>query len=193
MESVRDLSNLSVIVLERSREITYKAEFPWMDFIRPVTDNCLLDVLRGTLIDQMLSKLLPSALDILLPDDLARADDGFAIEYVLLPNESTSEAQSKTFTIRRMALWVASKDPDERVSALHARLRFVTVDREEVGSASLLECLSTELTLDGNTYVVDDGNFYCIDPDFLAAVADDVSRLSESSVVLPCYRGGTEG
>jgi uncharacterized protein (TIGR04141 family) len=180
------------MLLELSKDITYKTAFPWMDFITPVTDRHLLAELRGVLIDQLLSKPLPSTLDVLLPDDLTRADDGFSIEYVLLPKEWISKAESKTFTIRRMALWLASKSSADRDAALDASLRFVTVDREEVGSATLLDCLSSELVHGRHTYVVDDGNFYRIDPNFLVDLADEVKGLRESSVALPSYCGGRE-
>ncbi len=192
VDKIQDLTELSATVLVRSKELSYRDEFPWMDYIRPVTDNSLVDVLRNRLLEGLLTTPLPASIDVLLPDDLPRSEDGLAIEYVLFPQEWASKGGSKTLTIRRIALWIARKDPSEQLAALNSRLRFLNSDRQELGYASLLECLSGELTWEGATYVTDDGAFYRIDPDFLRAVEEDVGALRESSITLPCYVGGSE-
>jgi uncharacterized protein (TIGR04141 family) len=41
--------------------------------------------------------------------------------------------------------------------------------------------------------VVCDGDFYQVDRTFVQRIDDELSRVPESDLALPCYRGGTEG
>jgi uncharacterized protein (TIGR04141 family) len=55
----------------------------------------------------------------------------------------------------------------------------------DVRGWSVYKCLVGELSLDGNRFVLSEGNWYRVDADFLAAVEADIVALEPTKLVLP--------
>ena len=194
VECVADLVKLSEELQSRSSTNGYKQAFGWVDNITPVDDEPLIELLRQQLVAHLLTQPVPSIMDALLPDDLIDLGDDRSIQYVLYPRERQQSACRTTLTVAMLSqLATGLRDPAQPSAALDCELRFLDEAREFVGAATILECLCADLTVGGELYVVCDGDFYRVDRTFVQRIDDELSRLPESGLVLPCYRGGTEG
>jgi uncharacterized protein (TIGR04141 family) len=194
VDCVADLVKLSEELRSRSSTDGYKQSFGWVDNITPVDDEPLIELLRQQLVADLLTRPVPSTVDALLPDDLIDVGDDRSIQYVLYPRERQPNACRTTLTVAMLSRLAAGLcDPARPDALLDCELRFLDEARECVGAATILECLCADLTVDGELYVVCDGDFYQVDRTFVQRIDDELSRLPESDLALPCYRGGTEG
>jgi hypothetical protein len=194
VECVADLVKLSEELRSRSSTDGYKQAFGWVDNITPVDDEPLIGLLRQQLVADLLTQPVPSTVDALLPDDLIDVGDDRSIQYVLYPRERQPNACRTTLTVAMLSKLAAGLcDPAPPDALLDCELRFLDEARECVGAATILECLCADLTVDGELYVVCDGDFYRVDRTFVQRIDDELCRLPESDLALPCYRGGTEG
>jgi len=194
IEQVADLVKLSEEIVRRSRVNHYKAAFGWVDNITPVYDEALIEILRQRLLAEFRADPLPPTVDVLLPDDLLDIGDDRSIQYVLFPGERRQTASRMTLTPTLVSRYVVrSDDPADSSRVLDAEFRFLDEGHEPVGAPTLLECLCADLMVDGEQYMAYDGDFYKVDHTFAKGIDDQLGRLPESDLMLPSYRGETEG
>jgi len=194
VQDIADLVKLSEEVRSRSSTNRYKDAFGWVDNITPVDDEPLVDLLRQRLVTDLLADPVPHTVDVLLPDDLLDVGDERSIQYILYPHERRDSACRITLTIAMLSQLVTRSHHLARPSdALEMELRFLDEAREPVGTATILECLCADLTVDHEQYVAYDGDFYRVDRAFVQAIDNQLGGLPESDLALPCYRGQTEG
>jgi uncharacterized protein (TIGR04141 family) len=191
---VPDLIELAAFVTARARESSYKQEFAWINNFTPVSDEDVVRRVRSEVIHQLLSDPQSTAVDVLIPDDLLPADDERTIHYIALPGERIARAANMTLTISMVSRLVveaaANGNPE---AALNLDLRLLDGGRALLGTAQIDECLCAEVSLDDDKYVLYDGDVYKIEPAFVDGIDQEVGRLRESSIDLPCYGGGDEG
>ena len=60
-------------------------------------------------------------------------------------------------------------------------------------SWSVYKCLYSELDLNDDKYILNDGKWYRINQDFVSKTNGDFLKIEKSSELLPNYRGGSEG
>lgn len=58
---------------------------------------------------------------------------------------------------------------------------------------SIYKCLYAEIDYDGNKYVLNDGQWFCISSDFVNKTNSDLDKIPTSTDNLPPYKGGGEG
>jgi uncharacterized protein (TIGR04141 family) len=194
VECIADLVKLSEELRSRSSTDGYKQAFGWVDNITPVDDESLIELLRPRLVTDLFTEPVPPTVDALLPDDLIDVGDDRSIQYVLYPRERQHSACRTTLTVAMLSqLAAVLRDPAQPSALLDCELRFLDEAREFVGAATILECLCADLAVDGEQYVVCDGDFYQVDRTFVQRIDEELRRLPQSGLALPCYRGGTEG
>lgn len=193
VNSVEDLSTLSDAAFRRWQTGSYRTSFGWVDNISPVYDESLLQNLLQELRDRLLDQPIPHFVDALLPDDLLSPDDDRSIQYIAYPGERATTVSRTTLSPQMLANVVRKAEEKGSDSGLYSMLRFLDSAHGSVGDATVLECIAAELSLGDQKFAVYDGDFYLIDPDFLARINLELDNLPDSEVDLPCYKGGAEG
>ena len=189
---VDDFTSLSIEILARSNLSGYKEVFGWIDNISPVEDPQGIADLRRFLVKDLLRDPMPRTVDIMIPDDLPELGSGSAIQYILMPHRQRRNACDLVLTPEMIARLVAGAVPEDRDLVLDQDLRFLDASKQEITSATVLECLCADLRIGAEQYILYDGNFYRVDPDFIRYVDDAISAIESSDLEFPPYRGGTE-
>jgi uncharacterized protein (TIGR04141 family) len=194
VEHITDFVKLSEQVIRQATLDRYKDAFGWVDNITPIDDDTLVDRLRERLVIELLTDPIPPTLDVLLPDDLLDIGDERSTRFVLYPRERRESASRITLTIAMLSQLAARlQNPAQPAGCLDIELRFLDEAQEPIGTATILECLCADLTVDGEQYLAYDGDFYHVERAFVQGIDDQLRGLRESDLALPCYRGGTEG
>jgi uncharacterized protein (TIGR04141 family) len=190
---IDELVDLATIAVDRSSAIHYKEMFSWIDNIRPVDDPELIHKLRLQLIDELIAHPGSPAIDAILPDDLINMGEDRSIKYIVFPHERGIGQGRITLAVAAISdLLVQSKAADEPDKALDAELRFLDEAEERIGTATVLECLSANLTREGANFIIYDGDFYSVNQSFVRRIDQELSEVSLSSLDYPQYRGETE-
>lgn len=192
VDDVEDLKALSATALRKWRAISYKDAFRWVDNIIPVADEALVVELREKVLGFLQASPIPNHVDVLIPDDLVGLRDERIAEYVAFPRERGAKEGRRTLTVEMVAGLVKSLEGKHPGSALDSELRFFDASKEFLGSVTVLECLTAELHVGQEVYVVNDGDFYVVDPTFVERVDAAMNDVHLSDISLPCYGGGTE-
>ncbi|MGA3117668.1 MAG: TIGR04141 family sporadically distributed protein [Syntrophobacteraceae bacterium] len=58
---------------------------------------------------------------------------------------------------------------------------------------SVLKCLYAEIDYDGKKYILNDGKWFSVAPDFVSKTEADFARIPMSKLAMPSYQGGGEG
>ena len=184
-----DLPLLSVDLLAYYHAQDYHAAFAWVDNIVPVSDQLVVAKLRQALADTIRATPNSPNVDVLLPDDFTSRDDERSVSYILLPHEQKRGACRTTLTMPIIEALIIKATADE---GLDADLRFLDHAYAPLGPATVLECLTAELELDREHYILHDGDFYRVVPAFIEGIDAAIDRIPISAIVLPPYRGGRE-
>jgi uncharacterized protein (TIGR04141 family) len=190
VSKITDLVDLSGIAINRSRSADYKQVFGWIDNVRPVEDVNLESELRAQLASELISDPNLPSIDAILPDDLIEVGDDRSIRYIVFLRERGIGQGRTTLALSSVAAFMSrSGDP---VAALDAELRFLDESEERIGTATVLECLSASLRLNGSDFVAYDGDFYQVNQDFIERLNLELKRIPESTLTFPSYQGETE-
>lgn len=170
-----------------ARRGDYRLQFAWLDHIQPVTDPTLINRLRERTLD------------------LVRSGDG---DLELAPPEIVDWSRINRFSypfdrrrgIRhldlrigdlRAVLRAAGKLDDIDYRGLHTRrVEVEDVDGQGTYKWNLWSCLAGELSLDNQTYILDEGDFFAVDPDYLSSLNRWADAIPMSDVGLPPYTQG---
>lgn len=190
VDRVEDLVGFAETAFARSRTGEYKELFEWVDNIRLVEDEELSQRLRRRLAQRLLADPTHPSIDTVLPDDLLKADRDRSIHWIALPGERGTSHDRTTLTPADVARLL--KDKPDPSAALDRELRFFDESRDQLGTATALECLSADLTLDGQSFIAYDGDFYAISKNFTEDVTSRLKNVAESEIYFPAYHGETE-
>jgi uncharacterized protein (TIGR04141 family) len=182
-----DLVDLARTAVADYRSRAYEDRFAFIDDYVPVEDDEVIARLKARLFRDIQDG--HDNVDVFLPDDLVDFEDERAIVYILFPTERVTSAARVTLTVDELR----ARLPPGDVGPLDWTLRFCDAGKEVVADASVLECLAADLELPGGRYLVSDGDFFRVDQGFLEGVDAQLDALAETSLRLPCYRGGVEG
>lgn len=182
-----DLLHLAQDAMDDYRQHAYENDFSFIDDYVPVDDDLLLTRLRIELFADV--RAGNDNVDAFIPDDLVDLEDERAIQFILFPGEQTRGASRVNLTLAGVSAKV--QDADE--AALDWTLRFCDSDKAVVAEATLLDCLSADISLGSDRFLISDGTFFAVRQEFIAMVDDTIQDLTHTSISLPCYRGGDEG
>ena len=177
----QNLGELCKRVWRTSRSKDYMARFDWVDNIQ-VVDN---DAKTAELEDQLIQLLATDAANdfILAPPQLIDWDRIESFEF--------SVAADKTFDDLQLGDYVALLDDAEVRGELDIgmlrrhRARAFDTAGTMVYEWPVLRCLSGELELLDQTYLIDEGDFYEIEVGYLAALNAYVGAIPECTTKLP--------
>lgn len=182
-----DLARLAQQAIDDYRRNNYEESFSFIDDYVLVEDDILITRLRTELFADL--RAGNDNVDAFVPDDLVEVEDERAIHYILFPGEQARQATRINLTLRGVSAKV--QDADE--SALDWSLRFCDSDKVVVADATVLECLSGDLTVDNDRYLVSDGSFFLVRKEFIEAVDGQLESVPMTDLDLPCYGAKTEG
>lgn len=186
---LRELSEMADLLVARGEERRYRDSYGWVDNITLVSEIDRIDSLRAVLAALLVESPVPRNVDALLPDDYSDYDER-AIEYVAFPKERVAKASRVNLTIDRIGqLAQACGSPGD---VLDISLRFLDADQREITSATVIECVCSELVHDGSVFIAYEGDFFEVEPTFVAGVDAEVREIEMSELDLPLYRGGSE-
>lgn len=183
----KDLHDLAATSIADYRSDSYKEEFGFIDDYVAIEDPNLLSDLRAELYTLLAGR--SPLVDVFVPDDLLDFDDERSLEFVLLRGERRATASSRLLTVDQIANLIQQADP----SSLEWDLRFCDQPDNVIAHATIADCLTADFTMDGQRYLVADGQFYAVSVDFMDRINQEVAEVAESDLPLPCYLGGTEG
>ncbi len=193
LESLADLVQLSIELLELSTGSSYQAMFSWVDNIRVVEDDSIISQLQQQLVDDLRSNPIPARVDAILPDDMLEADDERAIRFVVYPRERRASVDRTTLTAEMLGELVAASSRAVTSSAvLNRELRFLDDSRQVIGRARLIDCICADMEFGSEQFLAYDGDFYQVDRSFVQRIDNELSQLEHSTLDFPPYSGGTE-
>lgn len=169
----------------------YQAQFAWLDYIQPVTDPMLIDRLRVVVCDAIQAG--DPELHLAPPEIV----DWSRIHRFQYPFDRRGDIlhQDLRLTDLRSVLSREGKLVDLDYGGLHQRrLSVLDVDGQQSYRWTLWSCITGEVSLDGHTYVLDEGDFFEVSDDYLADLNRWVDAVPAAGIELPpCALGLDEG
>jgi len=168
----------------------YKDRFGWIDNIKPVTDKGLVE----TLSDLVVGHLKAGAGDLHLgPPDWVDWDrlDGFRFEL-----KRTDDEDQPSYKDLMLDDYVDAVGMDALAKLSLASLqrhRVVALEgADRIAAWPVWRCLVAELKHDEKTYLLESGQFFNVDTDYLDDLNEVVDAIKPSTLTLPDSNGDTE-
>jgi uncharacterized protein (TIGR04141 family) len=175
--------------VETAHEKTdYLGKFFWIDFIQPVSDPLLADRLQ----DEVLSRIRNEDLDAF---DLAPPEilDWTRVSNFLYPFDVAHKAGSSSVfhpDLRLIDFVSGLKKTGRLASVTGANLRTIRISAVDGSGShahqwSVWKCLVGQLALDGETYVLDEGDFFRVQDDYVLELNQFVDNLTSANISFP--------
>lgn len=187
----RSLANLADIcdqILDAYDATSYQARFSFIDDFKAVTDP----VTRTFLQEEVLASLQAkdtSSLD-LAPPELVEWERVGGFQY------HTERLGKPTTRVElRLSDYLATLENkgilgDVTIDRLRTSVVWaVDGDGTDIRKWSVWNCLFGQIEMNGETYVLDDGDFYLVSHDYVAALNADITDLAECDKTLPKWHG----
>lgn len=172
----------------------YKDDFDWIDFVRPVNDPSIRADLQDRLIDALRDE---SGGDLsLAPPELVDWDqvDHFHFHYDRPQGDARSPVRHRDL---RLSDYLAGLRRVSRLEGVSIPfLKGAHIEARD-GSESVVHkwpvwrCLTGEISFNGRSYVLDDGEFFAVSDDYIAALNAFVDALPASATELPALAPDT--
>jgi uncharacterized protein (TIGR04141 family) len=167
----------------------YKERFDWIDFIQPVTDPLLLARLE----EEVVRRLRSSELDGLglAPPEIVDWDQVTSFHYHFDRAQGPA-GRPVTHPDLRLVDYVAGHSRTGRLDDLdvarlrNSAIRAVDGDGAERYRWTVWRCLTGELAVDGESYILDEGDLFRVRDDYLLELDAAIDGIPISDVVLPC-------
>lgn len=181
-ESIDGLDEFCLLLHELSAGDEYKERFEWIDKIQAVKD----DQLRSDLL-QLVTSLIRDkdieGLTLTIPKIL-NWEEVHHLEASWRPGQEFEEAKLEQLV---SFLEDEGKLQDLEGVQLKKKYRLLAKDNWDtiLGGGSLLKCMAGEIEHNGKTYILSEGDFFEIEPDFMAALNQEIEGIDESTADLP--------
>lgn len=173
------LGDYCVNVLRTHRRDTYKRDFEWIDNLAVVMDP---DVL-GTLHDDLLDRIRDDKGYSLAVPELVEWDTVDSFSFSFLPENRFIDPEDADLDA---AMQEADKADQLSIDTLKRwRLEAFDASGDRVHSWSLLTCLSAEVTLQGGTFILSEGEYFRVRQAFLEDLDGFIAGLPQTAHVLP--------
>jgi uncharacterized protein (TIGR04141 family) len=190
--TVDAFSEIANRLYEAFRSTKYEKNYPWLGKIREERDSEVIDALDSTLVSKIAKKDLHKiwlAIPELVEWEQIR---GFAYK-------RTAEGPMKAGPVLYQDLgideWCKVARTDSEISAKQLKSKKVFIywqDGRDPSSWSLYRCLNAEIDLNHKKYILNDGDWYQIEPGYVKEVSDFYDSVPSSKVKLPPYGSNTE-
>lgn len=179
------LPELLARYLVKAQDQSYKAKHPWIDNIAEVRDSVIVDRLNNAVVEHLRIGNLDRKW-LAIPDIVDWADvEGFRY--------TTSERQPILDDIHLQSYLDQVRDQASLTIETLKRHRvraFSATTEGEKDHWSVFKCMYAELELDGSSYLLNGGDWYRIDGDFVAEIDAAIGRLHATKAKLPTYKSG---
>lgn len=167
----------------------YREKYPWVDFIQFVSDPPLLQQLN----EEMVKLLNEEEYDNvwISPPEVIDYNDFSGFVYKVKKDQSPcfhSELDLSTY--------IAESKPKKPITIEALKRREISkfnAEESNSGGWPVFHCMNCELTLNGETYILNDGKWYRIDSEFSEAVNNFFKSLNKCQINFPPYNGMKEG
>lgn len=190
--SLESLADLARKLLKAFNSTAYKKAYPWVDKISEVRDPTLIDDLDSALVDAINSqddaKIWMAVPEIIVWEEI----DGFAYR----PGRGgTRRAGPVLHPDIDLEGWIDELGLEGSVTLNHLNGRKVLQlykDGREPLTWSVYRCLNAEVDLPSGKYILNDGDWYSVEKDYVAEVDRFYQCIKVSSLKLPNYGTKTE-
>ena len=178
--SFDQLGNLCRSVARAHERRDYRRRFPFVDQRQGITDLSKIASLTDLLCASLRTD--PSAWAFSIPG--VHDYDRVAAVRVATPFGTTKDFVDPTTS--DITDLVGVDDLVEHLLSIHVE----TIDGggDVTDRWSMRDCLDGQIVAGGNTFLIDAGTFYQIEPDYLARLDEDVDDIPDTSVALPPSR-----
>jgi uncharacterized protein (TIGR04141 family) len=183
-----DLGNVCRQVESAHGRDDYKERFDWIDYIQPITDPALLARLEQLVVSRLRAQRLDSLS--LAPPEIVDWDRVTAFKYPFDRPQGRAHS-AVTHPELRLQDFLAGLQGRGILQAIEtADLRSGTIraldgDGSEQYKWTPWQCLVAELNVGGETYILDEGDFFRVRADYQAELNAAIDGIPSASVRLP--------
>ncbi len=195
IKDASDFRRLSDLIVDLAGQDGYRRSHGWIDFIVPEADDSVCEAVLDAVWAGFDAADMAINVDIAWWADPREPESDHPVTHWRLAGERAGK-----FAVRNRALtWPGVRSQLTRrlgttagAAALETNIRFFASDDEELGHCNVRDLLSAELTIDGVTYVLADGEICRIEADFLTELDHGLQQLVAPSNLVPYQAGEAE-
>ena len=173
------------------KSTNYKKRYPWLGKIREERDAQIIETLDSALASRIVKKNFHKVW-LAIPELIVWEEvRGFAFKHA---SERPTKAGPVLYQDLNIDEWskVAKIDNDLTAKQLKSKKIFVYWQDGRGSSWSLYRCLNAEIDLSHKKYILNDGDWYNIEPGYVTEVNDFYNSVPNSKIKLPAYGANTE-
>ena len=170
----------------------YKERYPWLDKIREERDKDITEKLDQELVrrivDNDLQKLWLAIPEVVLWEEI----EGFSYKHKEVKPDKSGPVLVQDLDIHE---WIENTKIPKDFSATQLKHKDIFIywqDGRSASSWSVYRCLNAEIDLDQKKYILNDGDWYNIESNYVAEVDQFYKSIPDSKVALPPYDSKTE-
>lgn len=168
----------------------YKELYPWVDKIREERDSTTIEYLDKLLISNINEKNFDKVW-IAIPEIIQWEEiDGFTFK-----DSETKRSSLTLYPELEISTWANNLKSSKPLTIPLLKAKRIYAHNKNGGSAyrwSVYRCLNAEIDLNQNKYILNDGDWYNIEPNFALEVAEYFHAIPDSKINLPPYYSNTE-
>lgn len=178
--TLETLSDFLSELLTKYESDEYKRKFPQIDNVAEVRDKQIIEQLNAGLVQSIIAQ--DSRVWLAVPEVIVWEDiSGFAYK------TRNNPVVSPDIHLKSWCDEIAKNAAIDMEYLKKKKIYLYDVNYDLKDNWPVYHCLNAEIDLDGRKYILNDGSWYAVDSDFVAAVDDAYSSIPESAVVLPPY------
>lgn len=170
----------------------YKKRYPWIDKIREERDTSVIEKLDEALVAGILNKDF-SQVWLAVPEVVQWEHiNGFAFR---LATEGPKKPGPVLYQDLDIDEWVNVSKIDKSLSVKQLKAKKIFIywnDGRPSSSWTVYRCLNAELDLNGKKYILNDGDWYNIESNFVTEVTKFYQSVADSKIKLPNFGGQSE-
>lgn len=185
--SIDTLPLIAQKLLRAFRSKHYKKRYPWIDKVAEERDREIIQQLDDLLVSNIRQGQF-SRIWLAVPEVLDWEEvDGFAFR---IGSQSSRRAGPIVYGDLDLEEWLRFVDFGDEISLQDLQRRRVFQlfkDARSAVSWRVYRCLNAEIDLGSKKYILNDGEWYCIDPSYVSEINAFYAGLESSSVSLPSF------
>ena len=194
--SISRFQELSDLVAGLSTRTDYRQSHRWIDDIVPEDDEQVIEAVLDHIWQGADDQGRPVSVEIAWWEDVREAGSDHPATHWRPARERREKHPCRRATLTwpgvRSAIEHYMDQTWQGHQALASDIRFFSDDEAELGRCPAVELLSAEVTLDGTTYALVDGQICRVDADYLAALDRELQHYVVTSRLVPYQPGEPE-
>lgn len=188
--SLNSIGRISERLLSAYKDDSYKQKYPWVDYIVPVRDKGLIKDLDEAVVDHINKKMYGEVWA--APPEIVEYKNFSGFCYKKRTG-SSSQTTSPDLDLES-CLKAKKMEGNVELSKLKSTKVFLySADDQELDSWPLYLCLNGEIKINGQLYLLSEGDWYQIEAGFCEQVEKYFDSFPIAKINLPNYKGMHEG